>query len=86
VRAVSDKPSPFVPLLDGKETADQIDLRYKTYQAIWSEQEVQIQVRLMQEKSEGLADYDQNLLQESDAAVLSEVVEFVRDPSSEAYV
>lgn len=34
----------FVPLLNGDETAECVQLRYRTYQQLWSEQEHKIQV------------------------------------------
>ncbi|KAI9886817.1 MAG: hypothetical protein M1823_001388 [Watsoniomyces obsoletus] len=45
----------FVPLLNGHETAEQVDLRYKTYQKLWSEQEETINGRK-------LLDYDLEIL------------------------
>lgn len=35
---------PFVPLLDGDETAASVETRYNFYQKLWSEQETKIQV------------------------------------------
>lgn len=34
----------FVPLLNGEETSDSVNLRYDTYRQLWSEQENKIQV------------------------------------------
>ena len=39
-----DDPLPFPRLLNGKETADSVKLRYATFQQLWSEEEDQIQV------------------------------------------
>lgn len=36
---------PFVPLLNGEESAFSVDLRYNAYQRLWSKQEAKIQVR-----------------------------------------
>lgn len=35
----------FLPLLDGEETAECVQLRHDTYKQLWSEQEDKIQVR-----------------------------------------
>lgn len=37
--------TPFVPLLNGEESASSVDLRYNAYQRLWSKQEAKIQVR-----------------------------------------
>lgn len=43
-----DEISPFVPLLDGHEALESVQLRYNTYKTLWSEQERKIQVSLQQ--------------------------------------
>lgn len=39
------QPCPFAPLLNGEESASSVELRYNTYQRLWSKQETKIQVR-----------------------------------------
>ncbi|KAJ5213163.1 hypothetical protein N7449_000332 [Penicillium cf. viridicatum] len=55
----------FVPLLNGDENAESVQLRYDTYQELWSKQEHKIQ----------------NILEDVDAGVLTDVLSFVRDTS-----
>lgn len=38
----------FAPLLNGYEAPEMVDLRYKTYTELWSEQEQKIQVSIME--------------------------------------
>src|SRR5699024_11078985 len=40
------QPCPFAPLLNGEESASSVELRYNTYQRLWSKQEAKIQVRM----------------------------------------
>ncbi|PKY07040.1 origin recognition complex, subunit 3 [Aspergillus campestris IBT 28561] len=60
---------PFVPLLDGDETAASVESRYNFYQTLWSEQETKIQ----------------GILNEADSGVLEEVLSFVRSTSPQTY-
>ncbi|KAJ5903778.1 Origin recognition complex subunit 3 [Penicillium tannophilum] len=53
----------FVPLLNGDESAECVQLRYDTYKQLWSEQEHKIQ----------------SILEDVDAGVLTDVLSFVRD-------
>ncbi|KAJ6014000.1 hypothetical protein N7540_008591 [Penicillium herquei] len=55
----------FVPLLNGDESPDCVQLRYNTYKQLWAEQEDRIQV----------------ILEDVDAGVLKDVSSFVRDTS-----
>ncbi|CAI7574808.1 unnamed protein product [Penicillium crustosum] len=55
----------FVPLLNGDENAESVQLRYDAYQELWSKQEHKIQ----------------NILEDVDAGVLTDVLSFVRDTS-----
>ncbi|CAG8007827.1 unnamed protein product [Penicillium olsonii] len=52
----------FVPLLNGEEDAESVQLRYETYKQLWSKQENKIQV----------------ILESVDAGVLTDVLSFVR--------
>ncbi|KAI9934423.1 hypothetical protein ASPWEDRAFT_117815 [Aspergillus wentii DTO 134E9] len=64
-----DQLYPFAPLLDGDENAASIELRYSTYQKLWSEQEQKIQ----------------EILEDVDSKVLDNVSSFVRTTSSQTY-
>ncbi|KAJ5577821.1 uncharacterized protein N7459_006785 [Penicillium hispanicum] len=55
----------FVPLLDGEESTECMQLRYDTYKQLWSEQEHKIQA----------------ILEDVDAGVLADVLSFVRETS-----
>ncbi|KAJ5552958.1 hypothetical protein N7494_002336 [Penicillium frequentans] len=55
----------FVPLLNGDESAECVQLRYDTYKQLWSEQEHKIQ----------------SILEDVDAGVLTDVLSFVRETS-----
>ncbi|KAJ5554460.1 hypothetical protein N7513_004419 [Penicillium frequentans] len=55
----------FVPLLNGDESAECVQLRYGTYKQLWSEQEHKIQ----------------SILEDVDAGVLTDVLSFVRETS-----
>ncbi|KAJ5804253.1 uncharacterized protein N7518_000556 [Penicillium psychrosexuale] len=55
----------FVPLLNGDENAESVQLRYDTYQELWSKQENKIQ----------------DILEDVDSAVLADVLSFVRNTS-----
>ncbi|KAJ5313853.1 uncharacterized protein N7443_000737 [Penicillium atrosanguineum] len=55
----------FLPLLDGEETAECVQLRHDTYKQLWSEQEDKIQ----------------EILEDVDAGVLTDVLSFVRGTS-----
>ncbi|KAJ5757821.1 uncharacterized protein N7511_006515 [Penicillium nucicola] len=57
----------FLPLLNGNENAQSVQLRYHCYQQLWSEQEHKIQA----------------ILEDVDAGVLTEVSSFVRENSSQ---
>ncbi|CAL5868663.1 uncharacterized protein PFLUO_LOCUS2890 [Penicillium psychrofluorescens] len=59
----------FVPLLNGEEPPDCVQLRYDTYKKLWSEQERSIQ----------------EILDEVDAGVLTDVLSFVQTTSPETY-
>ena len=43
-----NKVLPFVPLLNGHEAPETVQLRYNTYNEFWSKREVKIQVSLLQ--------------------------------------
>ncbi|KAL5337801.1 origin recognition complex subunit 3 N-terminus-domain-containing protein [Aspergillus crustosus] len=60
---------PFVPLLNGDETEESIQLRYRTFEQVWSVQEAKIQ----------------EILNDVDAGVLENVSSFVRTTSPETY-
>ncbi|KAL4883638.1 origin recognition complex subunit 3 N-terminus-domain-containing protein [Aspergillus karnatakaensis] len=60
---------PFVPLLNGDETEESIQLRYKTFEQVWSAQEAKIQ----------------EILNDVDAEVLENVSSFVQTTSPETY-
>ncbi|KAJ5628320.1 hypothetical protein N7490_010548 [Penicillium lividum] len=55
----------FVPLLNGDESAECVNLRYDTYKQLWAEQEHKIQ----------------SVLEDVDAGVLTDVLSFVRETS-----
>ncbi|CAG7959445.1 unnamed protein product [Penicillium salamii] len=55
----------FVPLLNGEENVESVQLRYDTYKQLWSKQETKIQ----------------NILESVDAGVLTDVLSFVRETS-----
>ena len=59
-----------MPLLNGEEDAESVQLRYETYKQLWSKQENKIQV----------------ILESVDAGVLTDVLSFVRDTSPQTYV
>ncbi|TQB74860.1 hypothetical protein MPDQ_004091 [Monascus purpureus] len=60
-----DEISPFVPLLDGHEALESVQLRYNTYKTLWSEQERKIQ----------------EILDDVDSQVLENVLSFVKTTS-----
>ncbi|PWY71460.1 hypothetical protein BO70DRAFT_414589 [Aspergillus heteromorphus CBS 117.55] len=60
---------PFVPLLNGDEDAKSVELRYTTYQQLWSGQEAKIQ----------------EILHDVDAEVLASVSSFVQSTSPQTY-
>ncbi|OQE00606.1 hypothetical protein PENVUL_c049G00932 [Penicillium vulpinum] len=55
----------FVPLLNGDEKAESVQLRYDTYQELWSKQENKIQ----------------DILEDVDSGVLMDVLSFIRSTS-----
>ncbi|KAJ5915386.1 hypothetical protein N7466_011319 [Penicillium verhagenii] len=59
----------FVPLLNGEESADCVQLRYNTYKQLWSDQEHKIQ----------------SILEDVDAGVLTDVLSFVQETSPQTY-
>ncbi|RAL07454.1 putative origin recognition complex subunit 3 [Aspergillus homomorphus CBS 101889] len=63
------KPHPFVALLNGKENAKSIELRYRTYQQLWNAQESKIK----------------EILDDVDSEVLTNVLSFVRSTSPRTY-
>ncbi|RAH56579.1 origin recognition complex subunit [Aspergillus piperis CBS 112811] len=63
------KAHPFVPLLNGEEDEQSVEARYKTYQQLWSTQEAKIQ----------------EILDDVDSEVLSNVSSFVRSTSPQTY-
>ncbi|KAL4969243.1 putative origin recognition complex subunit 3 [Aspergillus stella-maris] len=67
--APSEDPCPFVPLLNGDETEKSVQIRYRTYEQLWSVQEAKIQ----------------EILNDVDAEVLDNVSSFVRTTSPETY-
>ncbi|BCR90809.1 putative origin recognition complex subunit 3 [Aspergillus chevalieri] len=60
---------PFVPLLNGEESASSVDLRYNAYQRLWSKQEAKIQ----------------EVLEDVDSKILEEVSSFVKESSAQVY-
>ncbi|PYH99525.1 origin recognition complex subunit [Aspergillus ellipticus CBS 707.79] len=60
---------PFVPLLNGDEDSQSVELRYRTYQHLWSGQEAKIQ----------------EILDDVDAEVLASVSSFVQSTSPQTY-
>ncbi|KAJ0421026.1 origin recognition complex subunit 3 N-terminus-domain-containing protein [Aspergillus carlsbadensis] len=60
---------PFVPLLDGDESEESVQLRYQAYEQLWSTREAKIQ----------------EILNDVDAEVLENVSSFVKTASPEIY-
>ena len=78
-----------MPLLNGDENAESVQLRYDTYRELWSKQENKIQVSqsnqwvvMVIHCLQGLKD----ILEDVDAEVLTDVLSFVRDTSPQTYV
>ncbi|KKK17933.1 hypothetical protein AOCH_005591 [Aspergillus ochraceoroseus] len=69
VRGPSKDLCPFVPLLNGDEVEKSVQLRYQTYQQLWSAQEAKIK----------------EVLDDVDAGVLENVSSFVKSTSSETF-
>ncbi|PYH46669.1 putative origin recognition complex subunit 3 [Aspergillus saccharolyticus JOP 1030-1] len=63
------KSHPFVSLLNGDEDANSIELRYRTYQQLWSAQEAKIK----------------EILDDIDSEVLTNVLSFTRSTSPQTY-
>lgn len=59
----------FVPLLNGNESSESVQLRYDTYKKLWAEQENKIQA----------------ILEDVDAGVLTDVLSFVQSTSPQTY-
>ncbi|KAJ5558164.1 Origin recognition complex subunit 3 [Penicillium sp. DV-2018c] len=74
----------FVPLLNGDEIAESVQLRYDTYQQIWSKQEHKTQVSWTYQRVVWTVIFSQlykAILEDVDAGVLTDVLSFVRDTS-----
>ncbi|KAL2004373.1 hypothetical protein VTN02DRAFT_2019 [Thermoascus thermophilus] len=63
-----DELLPFLPLLGGKEKPELVQLRHRTFQQLWSEQEQRIQ----------------NILEDVDSDILEKVTSFIRTASPQS--
>lgn len=80
----------FAPLLNGNESPESVDLRYKTFRRLWDAQEAKIQVSMHSPSWPYFAAEDgpwlmvmQGVLNEADSEVLESVASFVRSTSPE---
>lgn len=78
-----------MPLLNGDETAEYMQLRYDTYKQQWSEQEQKIQVRDIGPDLDmsvaNVMSQKKAILEDVDADVLTDVLSFVRETSPQTY-